>query len=309
MSLIELRNKNKRLFNEYLIQFMTSLKFNAALQSIYGNKKYRMVQYASCYKHQSLQILSYQFCSIGGTNHAKILQLSIKDHYNILSIELDHLENTGLGIVIVDKYNNVCLISYISDICDMPSFKSLNNISEIYHKKLEICNATLKNDPLYQKYVISKKHKLKYGKIMYADKIAIRPDLLGSGLALLDPSREITQLMGYKYMYYLHTNYKTILWGKWMETSSSLVKNGILWKQSSIFDFSDFTFSDTISIKRYFEQLKCIGFNMNKLQQSNCKVAVLFGFMGNQTPTIQQAIDNCILLITLLYKYKKKGKL
>ena len=82
MSFSENRERNKRLYGQYLNKLTSSPKYLSKLK-----KGYKVVQYESKFKHEVLQILAYAFSSIGGTNHAKVLQISVKDHYDILSSE------------------------------------------------------------------------------------------------------------------------------------------------------------------------------------------------------------------------------
>merc|ERR1719491_785960 len=102
-TLAEHREKHKQLFKQCVSQFTNSPQFNRLLCTTLGDG-FRVEQYDKRYKLQSLQILAYQFSSMGGTNHAKILQLSVADHYRALSHELDHLHETGLGYVLLDQH-------------------------------------------------------------------------------------------------------------------------------------------------------------------------------------------------------------
>eukprot|EP01084_Bolivina_argentea_P256348 431563_1 len=297
-SLTELRKKQKKLFQDCLQKFTSSTKFTAAFNKAIG-KKYKLIQYDSSYKHQSLQILSYQFSSMGGTNHAKILQLSANDHYRSLSLELDHLHNTGLGMIIIDKNNNVCFIVIMCDQYDLPTFNIEN---KIYHKKHEICLAALENDPMYQQLVLSSNNPTKYGDILVMDKAALRPDLRGKAFIAFDLSHIFGMLLGYKYVYAMETNPYTISLGNQLtiENNKSLIT---WWKRSSYFDFSHFIFEDGISIDYYFQKLTNIGYNVNKLKKRNTKIGILFG-INSQSFTFEQVVENWLHFCDVLNKMK-----
>lgn len=184
------RENQKRMYRQCLDQFSTSSQYNDFLASKLG-AKYHLVQYDQRYKHETLQILTYQFSSMGGTNHAKILQLSVADGYRALSHELDHLHKTGLGLLLLDEHRRVCLIHYCWDHCDMPPSFDIRN--DKYRRKYEICCAALHADPLYQKHIARKEGVIKYGEIQYDDMAAVRPDL-HIGLCIADAPGDDTRV-------------------------------------------------------------------------------------------------------------------
>eukprot|EP01083_Nonionella_stella_P147629 466193_1 len=272
-SLEYVREQNKLTF-EQLLNKETSMKhYQRALLKKLGDGA-KVVQYNASHKHQSLQILSYMFSSMGGTNHAKILMLSAADHYASLSHELDHLAKAGLGFVIVDKNNNVCLVSYQWDHCDVPKYDIVN---KNYLKKYEICTATLNSHPLYQQLIVSQSDRIKYGDIIYLDKIAVRPDLIGKGIWTLDPSFPILLKMGYKNSYSLETNPKTIALAQKLEKQTKHFK-------LSLFDFSTFQFKDGTSIDDCYKRLKEAKFHVTKLKQCNSKIGALIGYLNTNIP-------------------------
>eukprot|EP00483_Globobulimina_turgida_P013458 UN13482 len=230
MSLLELRTQQKQKFTHCLQQITLSSTFQSKFKSTIG-KQYKYIQYQKCYKHQALQILSYQFSSMGGTNHARILQLSVNDHYRSLSLELDHIANTGMGLLIIDKNNNVCFIAYMYDQCDPPIF-NIENAN--FAKKHQICSIAMKNDPMYRELVLSPKNSLKYGDMKMMEKAAIKPDLKGKGFLMFDVSFLMGILLGYKYEYALQTNPYTQAFGEALCKNKSMITT---WRRTIIFDF------------------------------------------------------------------------
>ena len=152
------------------------------------------------------------FWSIGGTNPPKILQLSVKDQYDVLSLELDHLAKTGLCVVVLDKNNRVAMISYGFDQCDKPSYNV--EINDGMQRKIEILDTALQSDHMYQQLVATRKNEIKYGEIYYHDKTAIRPDLLKQGIWRMDFHYLIYAVMGYKYIYNMFSNPYTMKAGE-----------------------------------------------------------------------------------------------
>ena len=290
-TLRERREKQKRLFKQCLARFTTSPQFNHLLLSTLGDTGYHLEQYDQRYKHQSLQILSYQFSSMGGTNHAKILQLSVSDHYQALSHELDHLHKAGLGFVLLDKHNEVCMVSYDWDHTDMPPpFETTN---AIYNKKLEICNAALLNDSVYQTHVVvSRGRQLEYGQVLYKDKGAMRPDLEGTGMLrtgiMLIPWL-FTYMAGYEMVYAIATNNKTMLMGHVLSRMGTIAKTN--WRAPKYFDFSDFEFRDGTSVQDCYRSLVGLGFDNDGLRIGHCRVAVRVGFVE---PNTNSTLDDLI---------------
>ena len=250
-SLEQKRKKYKKWFNTLLQKYAASSDFQKQLYTLIGPGA-KIVQYSSKYKHQCLQILAYQFSSIGNTNHAKVLMLSAAGHHDVLSHELDHLDKTGLSSVILDKNDNVCWFQSVWDHCDMPP-KDYEIKNTKYRRKYEICEAAFKNDPLYQKMIASRENDIQFGEVLYNDKSAIRPDLNGKGLLYISPDGKCWTDMGYKYSYSLPTNPKTIKWGKDMSKSKMYGPSKV---RINVFDFSNFVFSDGSSIDQYYNALK-----------------------------------------------------
>ena len=257
------RERQKKLFNDLLKKHTSSTAFKKKLESALG-KGARMVQYSAKYKHQALQILAYQFSSIGNTNHAKVLMLSVADHYKAISHELDHFGKTGLGAVILDKNNNVCWIQTTWDHCDLPSDFKIKNAK--YRRKYEICSAALESDQLYQKMIGS----CKYGEVLYFDKNSCRPDLNGKGLRFISPQTAMWRETGYKYAYSLTTNPITIKWGNYLSNSRPARI------QQSTFDFSDFVFSDGSSIHDCYKALEeGTDFDVGRIKKENSHIGVM----------------------------------
>ena len=175
MSLPERREANKRAHKAYLKQLNASPQFQSFLTSRLGSDAYSLRQYEARYKHQCLQILSYQFSSMGGTNQAKILQLSVQDYYDALCADLDHLQLTGLGVVVLDARHEVCMVFYGWDQADLPPApaRSIQNIDaklSKLRKKHELFSAVFARDPLYKRHIIAQQP-LEYGRVLYSDKV------------------------------------------------------------------------------------------------------------------------------------------
>eukprot|EP01083_Nonionella_stella_P052727 139793_1 len=262
-SLEYFREQNKLTFERLLNKETSSKHYQRSLLKKLGDGA-KVVQYNASHKHQSLQILSYMFSSMGSTNHAKILMLSTADHYAALSYELDHLAKTGLGFVMLDKNNNVCLVCSQWDHCDRPKYKIVNNNVS---KKSEICTAALNNHPLYQQ-LITQSDQIKYGELLYLDKIAVRPDLMGKGVPTLDLRFPILLKMGYINSYNLATSPKSIA------VVQRMVKQTKRFKLS-MFDFSTFQFKDGTSIDECYKRLEEANFDVVKLKQCNSKIGAL----------------------------------
>ncbi len=187
-------SNNNKLYGQYLALFTPT--FNRALRIKFG-KDYKMIQYSPKYKHESLQILSYQYSvTMGGSNDSLVLQLSMNDIYGLISAELDHLALHGFGHVILDENDRVCLVGYNWDHCHRPPKYETQN-EKVNHMR-ELCSAAYKHD--------------KPGEIICGARLAARPDMRGKHLYQLIAQQKhlIRNLMGYKVTYGLYTHASTI---------------------------------------------------------------------------------------------------
>jgi len=278
LTLAERREANRRAYRAGLQQLRVSPELKSFLTAKQGSDLFHLRPYDRRYKHQCLQILAYQFSSMSGVAHATILQLSVQDQYDALCAELDHLQVTGLGYVLLDQRQNVCVVGYDWDHADLPPphISPRDSANSKYRKKCEINTGAMEKDSLFGKHV-SSQQPLEYGRVLMMDKIAVRPDLLERGLFRIGSiSFILAHAMGYKCVFALQTNPKTIAAG---DAVSGLRIGAFTFKRSSYFDFSEFVFSDGSSIEECYTELGTRGLDVAKLRKHRSKIALMFIFI------------------------------
>merc|ERR1712032_644266 len=87
----------------------SSYAFKSALRR-YGFNDYKFNILNTTHREETVQLLSHQFSSRGTNPDSLAFALDIKKGDVDISQIVDHAINTGLSLVVLDKYDKVCFV-------------------------------------------------------------------------------------------------------------------------------------------------------------------------------------------------------
>lgn len=234
---LELRKKFKTHFDI----ISGSNKFKSYMKNNGFDKLYEWVQINETHYIDALNIMSYAYCSIGGCLMDKLTFVGIEDNMKFRDIQLQRIINTGYGVVLLNKKNEIQCVNYGFDYQYNCDFSKLN-VSEsviIGEKILEYAND---NNKKIQEII---KKGIQFGEVIINESVVVNPNLIGKGLfKIRSPLMSIWASMGYNYNFLRAAHFATI--------NTHLYKKNVIgceWSFPSLYNYYD-------DIKKYIKLLK-----------------------------------------------------
>ena len=265
----------------------------------------------------------YQFSSCGNNTFHKILNTPVGALKNGCSDCLKHICLTGLGYVLLDKYNHVQGVFYGWDTRDEPKWNlNQHHLSSI--KEDEIISAANKQhefaNNIFEKYP----NHIKYGTAFLGEILCIKPHLMSNGW-FTKLSFNICVLFGMGYDVYFDYDFQPSrhLYKDGVFDTIEFTKNAIL--RYDLFYFGDFKFEcDGTTMQQNYKKLKENGFkdvdNLRKNAYVGCFILRSGEFLRNYfqydflkcakaVQMIRQTQERILLSIKKQREKKRKNKI
>ena len=270
----ELRSKYKALYRECLWKLTATEDFIEYWKSLgLYQTGYHFEQIQAKHRKDAVNILSYQFSCSGSTTTNQVFMISAACKQKVFEATFNWAVETGLGMVVLNKYNKVCAVSIGHDICD-PNPNPYKPNDKGFAHLMELINSHRNNDVMWHKTIGTKKekHEWKMGEVWYGNVGAVAPHLAHKGILRTSLERTIAGMMGYKFYYASMANSITIKWAQRMSKLPFIYG-------SKPFDFSNFVFNDGVKMEDYYIALTHqYGFRREYVDRlkDNSKLAVYF---------------------------------
>eukprot|EP01083_Nonionella_stella_P035889 97884_1 len=178
--LLALRAQNKLKWKKYLNILWESKHFKEDVWTFEGCHDFKVTTFEPYHKNEVLDIILYQFSSRGNNTFHKILNTPVGALKPGCVKCLDHICNTGLGYVLLDRYNHVQGVFYGWDLRDEPMWEEdKEHIASI--KEDEICEKANKCHSFANNLFGIHKEKVKYGSVFFGEVLCVAPQLMSNG--------------------------------------------------------------------------------------------------------------------------------
>eukprot|EP01084_Bolivina_argentea_P009442 17622_1 len=311
----KLREKNKNEWRKYLNLLLESEQWKSSW-SWKGSKNFRIAAFEPHHKKEALDMIMYQFSSCGNNTFHKILDTPVGGSYNDCIDCLNHICLTGLGYVLLNKYNHVDGVFYGWDLRDEPHWNE-DKYGSASKKEDQIIRTANKQNTF--SHAIFEKHtnRVKYGRVFFGEILCVKPHLMGNGW-FTKLSFNISLLFGMKYEVYYDFDFQPNrhIYKQGVFDNLPVAKTAIL--RYDLFYFGDFIFEDGSKMDDNYNILQKNGFKDVENLKKNAYVGC---FILRNSKELKQFFNNdflkvfeCVLLvrntqekILMQLKNKKKG--
>lgn len=315
--LIKLRQQNKLKWRKKLNILFESKQFKDSW-NWKGSENFSVAPFESHHKKEVLDMISYQFSSCGNNTFHKILNTPVGALYNGCEDCLDHICLTGLGYVLLDKYNHIEGVFYGWDLRDEPIWKNKEKYHAASNKEDEIIKKANYENDFAKNIFETNKECVEYGSVYFGEILCIKPHLMHNGW-FTKLSFNISIIFGMDYDVYYDFDFQPsrhLYKDGVFDNFPHFIKDSIL--RYDLFYFGDFEFSDGSKMSDNYAVLK----KQYKFKDvDNLRNNAFVGcFVLRNSTAIRQFFENdflkcfeCVRLIrstqeTLLMQLKKKNE-
>jgi len=281
-----------------------------------GSENFSVAPFESHHKKEVLDMICYQFSSCGNNTFHKILNTPVGALYHGCNDCLDHICQTGLGYVLLDKYNHVEGVFYGWDLRDEPVWNNETKYHHASNKEDEIIKKANSEHEFARHVFETNKECVRYGTVFFGEILCIKPHLMHNGW-FTKLSLNISIIFGLDYDVYYDFDFQPSrhLYKEGVfDQFPQCIKDSIL--RYDLFYFGDFEFSNGSKMSDNFAVLKKqFGFKDVDNLRNNAFVGC---FILRNSTFIRQFFENdflncfeCVRLIrstqeTLLMHAKKR---